>query len=183
MTAQRAQRLKKFEISSEIENFERDWNFRCFFAPPSMRNHRNQFSAISMGFPQILDDFPSISIDFLSFSISFTQFQSVSVNSNQFESVWLGQKRRNWLTTGRWGKEHQRNFRSSHPPRPYFLVGKSRRRDWKFRARLKISIEIENFERDWIFLIVGPSGSTMSHQPQPPILHWQAIVARNLVCP
>ena len=38
------------------------------------------------------------------------------------------------------------------------FVGKSRHRDQNFRARSKISIEIENFDRDQIFLIVGPSG-------------------------
>ena len=66
------------------------WNVRCFFASPSMRNHRNQFSVISMVFPQILDDFPSISIEFLSFqsvSLNFSQFQSILISSNQFDSV------------------------------------------------------------------------------------------------
>ena len=79
---------------------------RCFFAPPSMRNGRSQFSAISMVFPQILCRF---SIDFDWFSVIFNQFQAASVNFNQFnqfQSVWLGQKRRNLLTTGRWGKQH-----------------------------------------------------------------------------
>ena len=55
-----------------------------------MRNHRNQFSAISMVFPQILDDFPSISIEFLSFqsvSLNFSQFQSILISFNQFDSV------------------------------------------------------------------------------------------------
>ena len=33
MITQRAQRSKKFEISSEIENFERDWNFRASHPP------------------------------------------------------------------------------------------------------------------------------------------------------
>ena len=48
---------------------------------------------------------------------------------------------------------------SSEPPTvALFFVGRSRRRDWNFRARLKISIEIEHFERDWILLIAGPSG-------------------------
>ena len=71
---------------------------RCFFAPPSVRDLWSQFSAISMVLPQILVDFQSVSIDFchsLSFSVSF----------NQLRSVWLGQKRRNLLTTGRWGKQ------------------------------------------------------------------------------
>ena len=45
-----------------------------------------------------------------------------------------------------------------------FFVGNSRRRDWYFRARLKISIGIENFERDWIILIVGPSGFASNFQ-------------------
>ena len=40
---------------------------------------------------------------------------------------------------------------------PIFL-GKSRRREWKFRARLKISIKIENFEWDWIFWSLGSLG-------------------------
>ena len=62
-----------------------------FFTPPSMRNSRSQFSVISMSFLQILVDFQSISIDFLSFSISFNQIQSVLMNFNQFQSVWLGQ--------------------------------------------------------------------------------------------
>ena len=55
--------------------------------------------------------------------------------------------------------EREWNFRASHPPRPYFLWGKSRCRDWSFRARFKFSIEIDNSERDWIFLIVEPSGN------------------------
>ena len=71
-----------------------------------MRNRGSQFSAISRVFPQILVDFQSVSIDFLSFSISFSQLQSILINFNQFQSVWLGQKRRNLLTTGRWGKQH-----------------------------------------------------------------------------
>ena len=78
--SQRAQRSNKFEISSEIENFEREWNFRA--------SHRGPI-----------------------------------------------------FSGGGGGKG-----------------GKSRHRDWKFRARLKNSIEIESFERDWTFLIVGPSG-------------------------
>ena len=49
-------------------------------------------------------------------------------------------------------------FSSEPPTAALFFVGNSRRRDWNFRARSKISIEIENFERDQIFLIVGPSG-------------------------
>ena len=45
---------------------------------------------------------------------------------------------------------------SSEPPTAaLFFAGNSRCRDWNFRAGLKISIEIENFEWDWIF---GPSG-------------------------
>ena len=78
----------------------------AFFTPPSTRNRRSQYSAISMGFPQMFVDFQSISFDFLSFSISFSQLQSVLINFNQFQSVWLSQKRRNLLTTGRWGKQH-----------------------------------------------------------------------------
>ena len=41
---------------------------------------------------------------------------------------------------------------------PFFCGGKSRHRDYNFRAGSNISIEIENFDRDQIFLIVGPSG-------------------------
>ena len=74
-----------------------------------MRNGRSQFSAISMVFPQILVDFQSISIDFLSFSISSSQLQSILISFNQFQSVSLGQKRRNWLTTGRWGKTRKKS--------------------------------------------------------------------------
>ena len=81
--------------------------FGCFFNPPSMRNRRSQFSAISMGFPQILNDFQSTSIKFLSFSISFGQLQSVLITYNQFESVWLRQKRRNVFTTGGGGNNTQ----------------------------------------------------------------------------
>ena len=58
--------------------------FRCFLAPPSMRNRRSQFSAISTVFPQMLIDFQSISIAFLSFSISFGQFQSIWISCNRF---------------------------------------------------------------------------------------------------
>ena len=47
--------------------------------------------------------------------------------------------------------EREWHFRASHPPRPYFLVGKSRRRDWNFRARSKNSIGIKNFDRDQKF--------------------------------
>ena len=36
----------------------------------------------------------------------FSRFQSASVNFNQFHSVWLSQKRKNLLATGRWGKQH-----------------------------------------------------------------------------
>ena len=50
-------------------------------------------------------------------------------------------------------------FSSEPPTAALFLVGKSRHRDPNFRARSKISIEIENFDRDQIFLIVGPSGT------------------------
>ena len=42
------------------------------------------------------------------------------------------------------------------------FVGKSRHRAYNFRARSKISIEIENFDRDQMFLIVGPSGTHLS---------------------
>ena len=61
---------------------------------------------ISVVFPQILVDFQSISIDFLAFSISLSQPESILIHLNQFQSVWLSQKRRNLLTTGRWGKQH-----------------------------------------------------------------------------
>ena len=42
-------------------------------------------------------------------------------------------------------------FSSEPPTAALFLWGKSRRRDREFRARVKISTEIENFERDWSF--------------------------------
>ena len=88
---------------------------RCFFAPPFMRNRRNQFLVISIGFPQILVDFQSISFDFLSFSISFSQPQSALINFNQFQSVWVSEKRRNLLTTGRWVKQRKtRSTLASH---------------------------------------------------------------------
>ena len=51
-------------------------------------------------------------------------------------------------------------FRASHPLRPYFC-GEIETSRLKFQARSNISIEIENFERDQVFLIVGPSGSGM----------------------
>ena len=47
-------------------------------------------------------------------------------------------------------------FSSEPPTAALFFVGKSRHRDQNFRARSKNSIEIENFDRDQIFLIVGP---------------------------
>ena len=55
---------------------------RCFFAPPSMRNRRSQFSAYFTGFPPILVDLESISADFLSI---FNQFQSILTSFNQFQ--------------------------------------------------------------------------------------------------
>ena len=55
-----------------------------FFTLPSMRNHRNQFSAISMGFPP---DSRRLSIHFGRFSVIFNQFQSISVSFSQFQSV------------------------------------------------------------------------------------------------
>ena len=54
-------------------------------------------------------------------------------------------------------------FSSEPPTAALFLVGKPRHRDWNFRATLKISIEIEIFERDRIFSIVGPSGVASSY--------------------
>ena len=56
-----------------------------------------------MGFPS---DSCRLSMNFDRTFVIFNQFQSASVNSNQFQSVWLGQKRRNWWTTGRRGKQH-----------------------------------------------------------------------------
>ena len=50
-----------------------------------------------------------LSIHFDRFCIIFNQFQSVSTSVSlfhQFGSVWLGRKRRNLFTTGRWGKQH-----------------------------------------------------------------------------
>ena len=49
-------------------------------------------------------------------------------------------------------------FSSEPPTAALSFVGKSRHRHSNFRARSKISIEIENFDRDQFFLIVGPSG-------------------------
>ena len=49
-----------------------------------MRNRRSQFSAISMGFPP---DSRRLSIHVDRFAVIFNQFQSVSVNFSQFESV------------------------------------------------------------------------------------------------
>ena len=49
-------------------------------------------------------------------------------------------------------------FQASHPPKSLFLWGILKVRDWKFQARLKFSIEIESFNRDWFFSIVGPLG-------------------------
>ena len=57
---------------------------RCFFTPPSMRNHRSQFSVISMGFPP---DSRRLSVHFYRFSVVFNQFQSVLINFNKFESI------------------------------------------------------------------------------------------------
>ena len=57
-------------------------------------------------------------------------------------------------------------FSSEPPTAALFVEGKSRRRDWNFRSRLTISIEIETFDRDWIFLIVGPSGNPCPSGPR-----------------
>ena len=54
-----------------------DVPFKCFFPPPSMRNGRSQFSAISMVFPRFLSIFNwfwSIFCHFQSVSVSFSQF-------------------------------------------------------------------------------------------------------------
>ena len=59
-----------------------------------------------------------------------------------------------------WKFRARMKFSSEPLTAALFFVGHSRRRDWNFRARLKVSIEIKNFDRDWIFLIVGPSGCT-----------------------
>ena len=59
-----------------------------------------------------------------------------------------------------WKFRARMKFSSEPPTAALFFVGKSRRRDWNFRARSKISIEIKNFDRDQIFLIVGPSGNS-----------------------
>ena len=72
------------------------------FAPPSMRNRRSQFSAISLRFPLILVDFQSISTDcchFQSVSVSFNQLQSSLISIKQYQPVRIGQNRRNLLTT------------------------------------------------------------------------------------
>ena len=63
---------------------------RRFFAPPSMRNGRSQFLAISMGFcPRFLSIFNrfwSMFCRFQSVSVSFSQFWSVLISFNQFDS-------------------------------------------------------------------------------------------------
>ena len=50
-----------------------------------------------------------------------------------------------------WKFRAKMKFSSEPPTAALFLWGKSRRRDWNFWARLKISIEIEHVERDWMF--------------------------------
>ena len=57
-----------------------------------------------------------------------------------------------------WKFRSRMKFSSEPPTVALFFVGKSRHRYQNFRARSKISIEIEHFDRDQIFLIVGPSG-------------------------
>ena len=63
-----------------------------------------------------------------------------------------------------WKFRARMKFSSEPPTTALFLWGKSRRRDWTFRARLKISIEIEKFERDWIFWSLGPLGVEKSQK-------------------
>ena len=63
-------------------------------------------------------------------------------------------------------------FSSEPPTAVLFFVGNRDAEIEIFRARLKILIEIESFERDLIFLIVGPSGSLPEKCPKP--LAWIA---------
>ena len=63
-----------------------------------------------------------------------------------------------------WKFQARMTFSSEPPTVALFLWGNRDveieifERAWKFRSRLNISSEIEHFERDWFFLIVGPSG-------------------------
>ena len=72
-----------------------------------------------------------------------------------------------------WKFRARMKFSSAPPTAALFFVGKSRHRDWNFRARLNISIEIENFERDWIFSIVGPSGFGPSEKEFMCLISWE----------
>ena len=63
--------------------------FRCFFCPTF---HANLWS-------HLLRQFQWFSPEFLS---TFNPLDRFSVSFSQFQSVWLGQKCRNSLTTGRW---------------------------------------------------------------------------------
>ena len=71
--------------------------FRCFFRPTFHAKWPKPIFDDFNGFPpdscRLSIDFE---IDFLSFSISFSQLQSILIIFNQFQSVWLGQKRRNF---------------------------------------------------------------------------------------
>ena len=76
---------------------------RCFFHPTFHAKSPKPIFGDFNGFPP---DSGRRSIHSDRFSVFFNQFQSVSISFNQFQSVSICQKRRNLLTTGRWGKQH-----------------------------------------------------------------------------
>ena len=61
-------------------------------------------------------------------------------------------------------------FSSEPPTAALFFCGEIETSRLNFRARSKISSEIKNFDRDQIFLIVGPSGFSQepNAEPEPP---------------
>ena len=59
-------------------------HLQVFFAPPSMRNRRSQFSAISHGFPPDSRRLSSVSIGF---GVIFNQLQSILMSFYQFDSA------------------------------------------------------------------------------------------------
>ena len=77
-------------LSHQIEQLS------CCFAPPSARNFRSSFLAISIASP-VFSDFHSISVDFSHFqsfsvtfqslSVAFSHLSSLSVIFNHFDSV------------------------------------------------------------------------------------------------
>ena len=63
--------------------------------------------------------FESISIDFLSFSISFSQFQSILISLNHFDSV---KNAGIYWQTGRWGKQHVTIWEMKHKETSNFFL-------------------------------------------------------------